>query len=116
MAFVLCTGVDQVLLATRRMMLERGGHRVLIATDEAEIQTACDSVTFDVAVIGQHVSNSGKQSMFEAIRRACPSAKILELYSLHGQPALTTADDWLALPNDVPHELVERVTALVNSK
>src|SRR5579864_3033657 len=40
-ALVLCTGINDVLIATRKLILERAGHKVVTATGERELITAC---------------------------------------------------------------------------
>src|SRR5215469_13129120 len=109
MALVLCTGVDRALITTRLLILEKAGHRVIAATDEAEVVAACKKQTFDVAVIGQAVSSHAKRQIMQLVRQFCPSAKILELYRFSLGKKLEDADSWLEVPTDVPEDLVERV-------
>jgi DNA-binding response OmpR family regulator len=112
MALVLCTGVDPVLLTTRKLILEHAGHKVVTATDELTVKAACEQQAFDVAVIGRAVSALAKRRLLMVIRRHCPSAQILELYRFNSGRILEDADSWLEVPADVPQELAERVTAL----
>lgn len=58
MARVLCTGVDPVLIGTRKLILQDAGHIVIAATDELEVVAACEKHPFAVAVIGQSESRS----------------------------------------------------------
>lgn len=112
MALVLCTGVDPVLIETRRLILEQAGHEVVTASEESSVMTACQEHRFEVAVIGQAVSAKAKRQMLELIRKHCPSAKILELYRFSTGRILENADSWLEVPAEVPQELAERVTTL----
>lgn len=112
MALVLCTGVDAVLITTRKMLLERAGHTVVPAVGEADVRAACAQHKFDIAVIGQAITIEEKVGIFRAVRRHCPSAKVLELYRPPGRKRLPEADAWLAVPADVPSELVAEVDAL----
>jgi CheY-like chemotaxis protein len=80
MALVLCTGIDPVLITTRKLILEQAGHQVVAATHESAITAACQEHKFDVAVIGQAVSVIQKQRILALIRKHCLSAKVLELY------------------------------------
>lgn len=112
MALVLCTGVDPLLITTRKLILENAGHNVVTATDESSVRAACKLQAFDVAVIGQAGSVKAKQQIMTLIRRHCPSAKVLELYRFSTGRVLEDADSWLEVPADVPQELAERVTAL----
>jgi len=112
LALVLCTGVDQLLMLTRKLILEREGHTVVTAKGELELTAACEKHRFDVAVIGQAVSAKSKKTTASFIRRQCPSAKILELHSPYQGKTLDDADDWLEVPVLVPHDLAEHVTEL----
>ena len=115
MALVLCTGVDRALITTRRLILEKAGHKVVAVTDETEVVAACKKQTFDVAVIGQAVSTHAKRQIMQSVRQYCPSAKILELYRFSLGKKLEDADSWLEVPTDVPEELAERVAALTKA-
>jgi CheY-like chemotaxis protein len=112
-ALVLCTGVDKVLLETRRLILERAGHKVIPATNHREVAAACKEHQFDVAVMGQSVSPHSKREIASLIRRHCPSAKVLELYQSHQGKSVADADSWLEVPTGVPQELAEHVTRMV---
>lgn len=116
MAMVLCTGVDSMLLETRKMILERAGHTVISADEQAMVIALCKQRSFDVAVIGQSVSPGSKRSIASMIRLHCPKAKILELYPPHQGKALEDADSWLEVPADLPGELAERVSVLASLK
>ena len=56
MARVVCTGIDLQLMKTRKMILERAGHVVMIAINEPELLAACENHDVDVAVIGRALS------------------------------------------------------------
>src|SRR5256885_456189 len=112
MALVLCTGVDPVLLETRKLILERAGHTVVMAANMRDLTAACEKHCFDVAVIGQTVSAASKRLIASEIRSHCPSARILELYPLHQDRAVDNADAWLETPTDVPQQLATRVAEL----
>jgi CheY-like chemotaxis protein len=116
MALVLCTGVDQSLLQTRKLILEKAGHTVVTATDERDVISACQKNEFDVAVIGQTVSVKIKPKIAEIVRQHCPKAKVLELYQSHAGKALDDADSWLLVPSDVPAELADRVSELAGGR
>lgn len=113
MALVLCTGTDTAVMQTRKLILERAGHSVVLATSEPDIVKACGENTFDVAVIGQTITRRMKQVVASLIRENCPSAKILELYPPHQGRAIEYADSWLQVPAEVPHELAARVNELL---
>lgn len=112
MARVLCTGIDTMLLQTRKLILERAGHEVITVTDEQSLVALCKEECFDVAVIGQTVSSNIKRRVATLIREHCPQSKILELYQPHVGRSLEDADSWLPVPADIPVHLTERVNEL----
>lgn len=114
MALVLCTGIDQSLLRTRKLILEKAGHTVVTASEQRDVVAACGKHQFDVAVIGQTVSTKSKRALSSLVRENCPSAKILELYQANHGPALPAgeADSWLEVPTDVPQDLAAHVGKL----
>jgi DNA-binding response OmpR family regulator len=117
MALVLCTGTDETLMQTRRMILERAGHKVVLAHTLKEVEQACEKTNFDVVVIGQAIIVPEKQRIAELVRRACRDAKILELHRPGYQTrAVHDADDWLEVPIAVPAELATRVSALAKEE
>ena len=112
MALVLCTGVDTSVVRTRQLILERAGHVVVPAMDEASLIAACQQHRFEVAVVGQTVSAKTKHRIAKLIRECCPAAKVLELYTLSTGKVIEDADSWLEVMADVPQELATRVEAL----
>ena len=112
MAVVLCTGTDDLLLASRRMLLERAGHTVVSALGTHSVQYACRRAGFDVAVIGQGCTEKEKGEFLSLIRQHCPGAKVLELYLAHSHPALKDADAHLEVPAELTSDFVDRVNAL----
>ena len=116
MARVLCTGMDEALLQTRRMLLEQEGHTVASARSEDQARAACEKEPVDVAVIGQTVSPPQEKRILDLVRQYCPSAKVLELYHPHLGRMLEDADDWMEVPADVPRNFAARVTQLAAVK
>ncbi|HEY4677525.1 MAG TPA: hypothetical protein VIJ01_10205 [Candidatus Angelobacter sp.] len=112
MALVLCTGVDPAVVRTRQLILERAGHVVVPALDEASLIQACQQNKFDVAVVGQTVSPKIKRRIAGLIRETCTDTKLLELYTISTGRVLDDADSWLEVLADVPQELAARVAGL----
>jgi len=113
MALVLCTGVSPSVVHTRQLILERAGHVVLTALDEASLIAACEQNKFEVAVVGQTISAKIKRRIALLIRENRPNAKLLELYNLSTGKVLEDADAWLEVLADVPQELAAQVEMLV---
>ena len=118
MALVLCTGVDPVLLETRRLILQQAGHTVttVMLTDEPALTIACQKQLFDVVVIGQTIPVRLKKVIVSLLHEYCPTAKILELYQPHHGKILQNADAWMEVPADVPRDLARRVNELVKTQ
>jgi hypothetical protein len=112
MALVLCTGVDPSVVRTRQLILERAGHVVIPALDEASLIDACRQNKFEVAVVGQTASAKIKRRIASLIRDCCHDAKLLELYTISSGKILDDADSWLEVLADLPQELAARVEAL----
>jgi DNA-binding response OmpR family regulator len=112
MALVLCVGSDAVLMKTRKLILERAGHQVVLGISDADVRQAARRYSFGVAVLGQNMDDERKRNTFQFLRANFPKVKILELHLEHTHRLLDSADDWLSVPVDVPRDLVERVSAL----
>lgn len=115
MALVLCTGEDRTLVETRKLIVERAGHEVVTALNETAVESACANHAFEVVVIGQAISRQNKRRIFDAVRKHCPAAKVLELCRHFEGKSLPDADGWLAVPAEVPAELGEKVSALAGA-
>jgi DNA-binding response OmpR family regulator len=116
MAVVLCVSSDDLLAQTRRLILERAGHRVITAFGTRDVEQACASGQFDVAVIGQGVPRDERIRVRALLRSECPAAKVLELYLPSAGKSLTDADDWLVVPAEMPAELATKVKILAGEQ
>ena len=112
MALVLCTGSEPVLMKTRQMILESAGYKVLSAISGGEVEILCSAFTFHVAVLGQSSAPNLKREILVAVRRSCPTAKVLELYPPHIGRVLEDADAWLEMPPETPDMLIKVVDRL----
>lgn len=114
MARVLCTGWDRSLLDTRTLILKLAGHEVHQARTQSEVLSACRELPFDVAVIGQSLSNRMKPVIVSIVKKHCPEIKILELFQPHLGKAIPDADLWLEVPAEIPSDLSQCVNELAN--
>jgi hypothetical protein len=108
MSLVLCTGIDFVLMETRKLILEKAGHTVITAMDGKEMVAACRANAFEVSTSKHHI--------FEVVRHNCCSARILELFTADVGPVLAHADLWLEVPANSPTDLADKVLELANRK
>ena len=115
MALVLCTGADPTLMKTRKLILERAGHRVVSARDAQEVTAACNCNRVEVAVIGQSSPPEMKRLVASLVHQYCPSAKILELLPPYQSRTLEDADSWLEVPTSIPKELADEVSRLAKA-
>lgn len=111
MATILCAGVHEGLVHTRRLILEGAGHVVVTAMSSPEIITACQKFKFNVAVIGHSSDPNTKREWATLVQKHCPSTKILEIVLPHHDPSISSADAWLEAPA-IPEQLAERVKEL----
>ena len=115
MADVLCIGIDSAAMQTRMLVLERSGHRVTQARDLRQVKTACETISFAVAVLGQSLNASEKRRITDVVLTSCKSAKILELHT-GIKPDLPQADKHLQVSAAEPQSLVEAVNALLQTR
>ena len=114
MALILCAGLDPALMQTRRMILQRAGHKAIGACDEREFTSACQSYNFHIILLSQTLPSVLKLRFSAIARMLCPGAKVLELYASHLGRAIRDADDWLEVPLDSPGELASRIESLLS--
>jgi CheY-like chemotaxis protein len=112
MALVLCTGTDPAVMETRKLILERAGHTVMLASDDRSLEKLCRTHQPAVVVLGQNISPTVKHRYFLTIKEHCKQAKILELHRPFSERALGNADASLVMPNESPEKLAEVVSAL----
>ena len=111
MSRILCIGMSDETMKTRRMILEKAGHTVTEAKDLREVMAACRSHSFSVAVLGQTLPQKEKLRVSDVVRSECPEAKILELHTGVATD-LPSADGHLHVATGAPEGLVEYVNAL----
>jgi len=115
-ACVLCVGTDELLMDTRRLLLQRAGHTVVIAADLRIIEAACHERRFDVVVLGDALVPPEKRRVADLVHEVCAGARILELHKVNQRPAVSDADDWMESPAEVPASFAERVSSLAARK
>jgi hypothetical protein len=112
MADVLCIGMDDAAMQTRRLILEKAGHAVSQARDLRRVKEECEVNSFAVVILGQSLNASEKRRITDVVLTSCKSAKILELHK-GVQPELPHADDHLQITVSEPQDLVDAVAALL---
>lgn len=111
-ADLLCVGIDDASMATRRLILEKAGHTVTQLHDLRQVQAACETKSFSVVVLGQSLNANEKKRISDILLKYCKNAKILELHSGIG-PELPSADSHLQVNAGQPEALSEAVNALL---
>jgi len=112
MASVLCIGLDDAAMKTRKLILEKSGHEVTQARDLLQVKTLCEVHSFSVAVLGQSLNSSEKMRIADTVLKYCKTAKILELHIGVGQE-LPSADGHLQITASEPEGLLQAVNRLV---
>lgn len=80
-ADILCIGIDSASMRTRLLILERAGHTVTQARDLRQVQAACETISFSVAILGQSLNANEKMRVSDVVLKSCKSANILELHT-----------------------------------
>jgi|SRR5690348_17704573 hypothetical protein len=114
MADVLCIGMDDVAMRTRRLILEKAGHAVSQARDLRRVKEACEVNSFAVVILGQALNASEKRRITDVVLTSCKFAKILELHT-GIKPELPQADRHLQVSASEPQDLVDAVAALLQN-
>lgn len=114
-AEVLCVGVDDTAMQTRRLILEKAGHAVSQARDLREVTAACEAKSFSVVILGHSLNAHEKRRITEVILRECTPAKVLELHTAM-LPDIADADAHLHVTARGPEALVEAVNLLTTPR
>jgi hypothetical protein len=111
MSTILCAGLYETLLETRRLILEFAGHTVVTAQNSPQIITACQNYAFAFAIVGQSGDASKDREWTAVIRTYSPETKILEIFLPNFGPNVPNVDAWHQGPED-PRTLVATIAAL----
>jgi hypothetical protein len=111
-ADILCIGIDSAAMLTRILILERAGHNVTQARDLRQVQSACETIGFHIAILGQSLNASEKKRIADVVLKHCTATKILELHSGIA-PELPQADAHLQVTAIEPQGLIDAVNALL---
>jgi 4-hydroxy-3-methylbut-2-enyl diphosphate reductase IspH len=115
MADVLCVGIDDAAMQTRRLILEKAGHVVSQARDLRRVKEACDANSFSIVILGQALNASEKRRISDVVLTHCKSAKILELHTSI-TPDVPEADEHLQVSATEPESLIEAVDGLLRTR
>jgi DNA-binding response OmpR family regulator len=93
---ILSVSYDEVLLATRQMLLEQRGYNVESALGFTEAIEHCGNDGFDLFILGHSIPDKDKIHLMQTFRHNC-SAPILSL-ERHGEERVPS--DFHASPDD----------------
>jgi DNA-binding response OmpR family regulator len=105
---ILSVSYDVSLLATRRMMLEQRGYKVISALGFTSALEACKDDGFDLFILGHSIPAKDKAALIQAFRKNC-SAPILSLERTGEEKAPC---DFHVSP-DNPEGLLEKVESIL---
>jgi len=111
MANVIHVGTNEAVLATRKTILQKAGHNVVLARDLRQVMSACDAGSFDVGIIGQALPAMEKLRVTDTLRRLCSGIRILEFHDAI-KPDVDTADAHLRVADTNPGNFLDTVTEL----
>ncbi len=110
MARILVVSNDNVLLQTRRMLLESNGYEVVASLGYEASVEQCKRGGFDLFILGHSMPQADKQKLVSTFRRECP-APIISLLRPNEAP-LADADYHIE-PD--PVKLLELVDGLLKA-
>ena len=89
---------ERTLLQTRTAILEAAGFHAVAASTVESARQALALDSFDAVVICHSISHDDRQELIRAVRKLCPSARIVGLYNLppqndHGADRMIDAHD-----------------------
>lgn len=90
-AKILSVSYDEVLLATRHLLLEHEGYEVISVMGLAAALEKCKQGGFDLFVLGHSINHSEKCKMVDAFRAVCPSP-IISLRRSEGEQPVDGAE------------------------
>ena len=113
-ADILCIGIDNAAMQTRMLILEREGHKVTQARDLRQVKTACETIAFQVAILGHSLNANEKMRIADVVVTSCNDTKILDLHRGY-EPDFPPADAHLQVSAMEPEGLVETVDTLLET-
>jgi DNA-binding NtrC family response regulator len=108
---ILSVSYDDVLLATRKMLLEQKGYSVISALGFREAVEHCQSDAFDLFILGHSIPEKDKLHLIGAFRGSCP-APILSLERI-GEKQVQC--DFHASPDD-PENFLQVVDDILSGR
>jgi CheY-like chemotaxis protein len=112
---VLCVGMNDAAMQTRKLVLEKAGLNVSQARDIRQVQAACESNSFAVVILGHSLNRNEKKRVSDVVLTYCKTAKILELHTGIA-PEVSSADGHLQANLTEPEALVEAVNRLLRKR
>jgi hypothetical protein len=70
-ANILCIGLNNVLMKTRTLILEKAGHKVTQACDLRQVDVAGETNSLAVAILGQSLNSNEKMRIADVILTRC---------------------------------------------
>src|SRR6185312_7099370 len=70
---ILSVSYDEVLLHTRRLILEAAGYSVVSAVGFKQSLDQCKHGGFDLFILGHSIPNSDKEALIKEFRASCPA-------------------------------------------
>lgn len=109
---ILSVSYYEELLITRRMLLEREGHKVISALGFTDSAKQCKRDGFDLFILGHSIPDPDKKELIRIFRMANHSP-VLSL-SRHGETPMVAAD--YQAPVDDPVEFLRTVAAILGKR
>jgi len=113
-AHIICIANPDAVMETRRLILQRAGHEIHAVHNLKEMERACQTQQYDLAILADALPDMEKMRIADVIRKACPALRVLELHT-GLVPTVSDADAQLQVSASRPEGLVEAVAAALKT-
>jgi CheY-like chemotaxis protein len=113
---VLLVDDNEMVLMTRKLILERYGHRVLTAPNGAAALSALqkESSAITVAVIDYHLPDTNGDKLCQTMKAAHPNLRVILTSGMIPED-ISNCPDYVVLKGGSPLELVNKVGSLIQA-
>jgi len=109
---LLCFGHDEMLLKTRKWLLEKYVH-VELTREWSDLSAFLQNQACDLAILCHTLQSEERQNAIDLLTTSCPKIKIICLVRISGEPVRGLAKDACILTDSSARALVSTVTSIL---